>query len=291
MEAQPKVGGTLSFADVLPATKRMLREDNPRYKEFGKDVNENSELIYMFTTGTEPGDMDRYSDPEYMNYGLTMFFQDHQGDTIRTAIARCKDFIRDNPVADAEYKLAGGYIGVMAAVNEVILTGQIQAIAFSLLIVVILCIITYRSLIAGMLFMTPVIIANTLTFSYMAYKNIGMNINTVPVVALGIGLGVDYAVYIVNGIRERLHANPNLVEAITGALSTAGRAVFVTAATLTSGVFLWCFSSLRFQAEMGILIALWLFISAVTSIFVLPAIVLVFRPEFVVGKETFEKES
>ena len=288
IEAQPKVGGSLSFADVIPGTKRMLREDNPRYKEFGLTVEENGETLYMFTSGTEPGDMDRYSDPNYRNYGITMFFQDHQGGTIRTAIARVKEFVEDNPLEDATYHLAGGLIGVLAAVNEVILSGQIQAIAFSLLIVVILCIITFRSLVAGMFFMVPVIIANTLTFSFMTYKNIGMNINTVPVVALGIGLGIDYAVYIVNSIREELHKDPNLMNAIAKALSGAGRAVFVTAATLTGSVFLWCFSSLRFQAEMGILIALWLFIAATTSIFVMPAIVYVFRPEFIVGKETLE---
>ena len=288
IEAQPKVGGSLSFADVIPGTKRMLREDNPRYKEFGLTVEENGETLYMFTSGTEPGDMDRYSDPNYRNYGITMFFQDHQGGTIRTANARVKEVVEDNPLEDATYHLAGGLIGVLAAVNEVILSGQIQAIAFSLLIVVILCIITFRSLVAGMFFMVPVIIANTLTFSFMTYKNIGMNINTVPVVALGIGLGIDYAVYIVNSIREELHKDPNLMNAIAKALSGAGRAVFVTAATLTGSVFLWCFSSLRFQAEMGILIALWLFIAATTSIFVMPAIVYVFRPEFIVGKETLE---
>ena len=286
MEAQPEVGGTLSFADVIPGVKRMLRENNPRYKELGNNVNENGELIYMFTSGTEPGDMDRYTDAVYMNYAVTMYFHDHRGDTIRTAIARVKEFIEKNPLDKAEYKLAGGLIGVLAAVNEVILSGQIESIAFSLLIVIFFCVLIYRSMVAGMFFLTPVVIANTLTFSYMAYKGIGMSISTLPVVALGIGLGVDYTFYIIDGVREELFKEYDLVKALAKSLSSAGRGVFVTCVTLTVAVVFWIFSSLRFQAEMGLLIGIWLFISAMTSLFVMPSIVYVFKPEFVVGKET-----
>jgi len=285
MEAQPEVGGTLSFADVIPGVKQMLRENNPRYKELGNNVNENGELIYMFTSGTEPGDMDRYTDPIYMNYAVTMYFHDHKGETIRTAVARVKEFIADNPLEQAEYHLAGGLIGVLAAVNEVILSGQIQSIAFSLLIIIILSVFTYRSMVAGMLFLTPVIIANTLTFSYMAYRGIGMSINTLPVVALGIGLGVDYTFYIVDSLREELLKEKDLVKALAKSISSAGRAVFVTCATLSVSIVFWVFSSLRFQAEMGLLIGTWLFISALTSLFVIPSIIYIFKPEFVVGKE------
>lgn len=284
MEAQPEVGGTLSFSDVIPGIKRMLRENNPRYKEFGESVNENGELIYMFTSGTEPGDMDRYTDAKYMNYAVTMYFHDHQGDTIRTAVTRVKEYMEKYPLEKAEYKLAGGLIGVLAAVNEVILAGQIESIAFSLLIVIFFCVLIYKSMVAGMFFLTPVVISNTLTFSYMAFKGIGMSINTLPVVALGIGLGVDYTFYIVDGIREELYKEYDIVKAIAKSISSAGRGVLVTAVTLTAGVIFWCFSSLRFQADMGILIGIWLFISAATSLFVMPAIVYVFKPEFVVGK-------
>jgi predicted RND superfamily exporter protein len=289
MEAQPEVGGSLSFSDVIPGVKRMLRENNPRYKELGNNVNENGELIYMFTSGTEPGDMDRYTDAVYMNYAVTMYFHDHQGETIRTAFARVKEFIEKNPLEKAEYKLAGGLIGVLGAVNEVILAGQIESIAFSLLIVIFFCVVIYRSMIAGMFFLTPVVIANTLTFSYMAYRGIGMSINTLPVVALGIGLGVDYTFYIIDGVREELFKEYDLVKALAKSLSSAGRGVFVTCITLTVAVVFWIFSSLRFQAEMGLLIGIWLFISAVTSLFVMPSIVYIFKPEFVVGKEGLGK--
>jgi hypothetical protein len=137
-----------------------------------------------------------------------------------------------------------------------------------------------------MFFMVPVLLSNTLTFSFMAAKGIGMNINTVPVAALGIGLGVDYAFYIVDSIKEELEKNPGseLLDAIRKSLNGAGRGVLVTAFTLIISVVFWCFSSLRFQAEMGLLMAIWLLISSFSALFIVPAMVYLFRPKFVVGK-------
>ena len=136
-----------------------------------------------------------------------------------------------------------------------------------------------------MFFMVPVLLSNTLTFSYMAWKGIGMNINTLPVVALGIGLGVDYSFYIVDGIREELHHHKDVGRAIVKSIATSGKGVLITALTLVTSVVLWSFSSLRLQADMGVLIAIWLFISAASALFLMPAMVYVFRPEFIVGSK------
>ena len=285
MEAQPEIGGSISLADILPAVKRVIREGNARYQELGNTADENGELVYMFVSGSDPGDMDRFADAQARNGAVTLFFRDHQGVTISTAVQRIRDYVAQNPMEKAELLLAGGLVGVLAAVNEVILSGQIEAIALALLVLVACCTITYRSMVAGMFFMVPVLLSNTLTFSYMAWKGIGMNINTLPVVALGIGLGVDYSFYIVDGIREELHRHRNLEQAIARALRSAGRGVLITAITLVTSVILWSLSSLRLQADMGVLIAIWLGISALSALFLMPTLVYVFRPEFVVGSK------
>lgn len=284
MEAQPEVGGSLSIADVLPKIRMMLREGNPRYRGYGTSVPENSELIYIYLAGTEPGDMDRYCDPQFENAAVTFMLKDHKGDTIRTAIARVKEFAARYPIPGADYLLAGGLGGVLGAVNEVILAGQFESIALALLAVIICCYVGYRTMVAGMFFMIPVIISNTLTFAFMASQNIGISINTLPVAATGIGLGVDYAFYICDGIREELRRGHDLMGAITNSISSAGRGVLITLITLIICVVFWDFSSLRFQAEMGILIGIWLAISATTALFLMPALIWIFRPEFIVGE-------
>ncbi|PCI52474.1 MAG: RND transporter [Gammaproteobacteria bacterium] len=283
MEVQPEVGGTLSISDVLPSVNRTLREGNPRYEELGSSQDINGELLYMFEAGAEPGDMDRFVDTDRGHASVTLFFRDRQGETIRTAVARINEFIDDNPLTNGEYQLAGGLIGVIAAVNEVILSGQLQSIAYALLILVVLCTVVYRSSMAGMFFMVPVVLSNTVTFSFMSYMGIGMNINTVPVAALGIGLGVDYALYIVDRIKQELQNGQDDKIAIELALHSAGKGVVITAFVLIVSVLLVYLSSLKFQAEMGLLVALWLTVSAFTALFVMPAMVYIFKPAFIYG--------
>lgn len=281
MAAQPEVGGSLSVSDVIPSVRSVLWEGNPRHLELGADRRENGELLYMYTSGSDPGDMARFADPQYQDAALTFYFRDHKGETIRTAIARVKEYVEQNPIAEGEYQLAGGLIGTLAAVNEVILVGQVESIALALLVLVVFCAIAYRSTVAGLFFMVPVVLANTVTFSYMAWQGIGMNISTLPVAALGIGLGVDYAIYIVDGIREQLHKDSDLKKAIVNSLRTAGKGVLITALTLTASVVLWWASSLRFQADMGILMGIWLFVSAVSALLIVPSMVYVLRPDFI----------
>lgn len=283
MEVQKQIGGSISLSDILPSVNETLREGNFRYSELGSTTTNNAELIYMYERAAEPGDLNRFTDVNRMNASVTMYFADRQGKTIQTAIARVKQFIEANP--DVNISLAGGTIGVIAAVNEVILSGQIQSIALALFILVMMCIIVYRSSIAGMFFMVPVVLANLVTFAFMSWQNIGMNINTVPVAALGIGLGVDYALYICDRIKGEYDSGKTHLEAISLSLHCAGRGVLVTAFVLIASVCVWLYSSLRFQAEMGMLIGLWLAVSALSALFLMPALAYICKPKFLFNEK------
>lgn len=283
MERQPQIGGSVSLADLVVEVRRNLYEGNPRYRELGASQTENGELINFYLQGAAPEDMTQYADRQFQNGAITLFFRDHKGDTLRNAVSYAKRFIAENPLEQADVKLAGGGLGVIAAVNEVLLRDQIEAIALAFLVVVLCCLVVYRSSVSGIFFIIPVLVSNVVTFAFMSWQGIGMSISTLPVVALGIGLGVDYAFYIVDSIKEYLENHPHAtaLEAVLQAIHSAGRGVLLTAFTLAVGVLLWMLSSLRFQAEMGLLIGLWLMVSAFTSLFVMPALVLVFKPDFI----------
>lgn len=286
MEVMPQIGGSLALTDIVPTIKRQVFEGNPRFEELGDYKSMNGELMYLFVSGSSPGDLDRYSDARFQNGAVTFYFRDRQGETIRKAIARLKQFIAEHPMEQAEYRLAGGLVGVLAAINDVLLSKQIEAIALALLVVVLICGATYKSANAGMLLMVPLLLSNTITFSFMYVNGIGLNINTIPVAALGIGLGVDYAIYIVDQMKEEYEQIYDFKESVRRSLFGAGRAVFVTAVTISVAMITWFWSTLRFQAEMAQLIGLWLAVAAIGSLIVLPAIAQLTRPRFItLGEE------
>lgn len=285
MERQPEIGGAVSLADIVIDIRRNLYEGNPRYGELGASSMENGELISFYMQGADPDDLNQFVDVVFNNASVTLFFRDHKGDTLRKATHYANQFIAENPLEGVEVRLFGGVLGIIAAVNEILLNDQVAATALAFLVVVLCCLVVYGSSVSGIFFIIPVLISNVVTFAFMAWQGIGMSISTLPVVALGIGLGVDYAFYIVDSMKEYLEKYPEAdhMDAVLQSLGSAGRGVVLTAFTLAAGVLLWSFSSLRFQAEMGMLIGLWLAVSALTSLFVMPSLALVFKPNFIFG--------
>lgn len=285
IEALPEVGAAVSIADIIRPVNMALHEGNPRYYKVADDPVGNAEMIYLATASSDPGDIDRFIDRKYKNGAILIYFRDHKGDSIRRGIKTITEFQKNNPMEGAHYRLAGGLIGILAAVNEVILSGQLQSIALALLLLFVFCAIAYKTPQAGLFFLPIVVLSNTITFSFMSLYGIGLNINTLPVAALGIGLGVDYAFYISDRVAERYALSKDLRDSIHFGLMTAGRGVIITALSMVTSVALWYFfSSLRFQAEMGLLIALWMSVSAISSLLVIPSMIYVFKPRFLLGR-------
>ncbi len=188
------------------------------------------------------------------------------------------------PLEEASFRLAGGLIGVLAAANEELLRNDIliNVLGFSTIFIVL--VITYRSLMAGVYMLIPLLIANGVANAYMGARDIGINIHTLPVVTVGIGFGIDYGLYIVSRIVEEFRGGVSLEEAVQQAIATSGKAVTFTALTMILGTLFWTFSSIRFDAEMGLLLALWMGVSFFATVTLLPVLVVVFRPGFILNR-------
>ncbi len=169
-------------------------------------------------------------------------------------------------------RLATGNAGVMAATNEVVKANQAPMMFWVYAAVIVLCVLTYRSVMATLCIVLPLALVSLLANALMAHMNIGLKVNTLPVAALGVGIGVDYAIYIYSRMREFLDEGETLQVAYYKALKLTGTAVLFTAVTLAVGVGTWIFSALKFQADMGILLSFMFIMNMVGAIILLPAL-------------------
>jgi predicted RND superfamily exporter protein len=284
IEADPNVGGSLSAVDIISRINMLFHEGDPRWKMLPNDIPGVGSYMYIFITGGDPGDFDQYADFEYRNASLVVHYQDKRGDTIREAIKKAKDFFApyQNKLDNFQFSLAGGVIGTMAAINEVVGFYSELARILIYLIIFIFCAFTYGSVVAGIILTIPVALSDFLSVAYMAIKDIGLNINTLPVASVGVGIGLDYGVYILSRIREEYHKVQDLDAAILKGVTTSGKAVTFTATTLIGGVIFWYFiSDLRFQGEMGFLLAFLMFFNMLGAIFLVPTLVSAIKPKFI----------
>jgi predicted RND superfamily exporter protein len=283
LERSPHVGGTDSIVGLTRQINAVLHHNDPRWGILPRSEVEVGGLLMVAEHGSEPGDFDRWVNYNFQNANVTVFLYDHRGDTIRDIITRAKDFISRHPMEGGEFRLAGGLVGVLAAANEVLTNSHKLILGVILLAQWVICTIGFRSLLAGFLFVGVVFVSNTFGMALMAYLNIGLNVNTLPVMSLGVGFGVDYGIYVVSRAIEeyRRQEEADLRAALIEGVATAGKAVLYTAFLISAGIVFWVLSPLRFQAEMGYGLLIILTMNMLGGLLLLPALIRWIRPRFV----------
>jgi uncharacterized protein len=197
---------------------------------------------------------------------------DQQGETIARLVSEVKNFAGKNNSEKLEFKLATGNMGVAAATNEAVNKARYEMHAAIFGALLIMCMITFRSLRATLCILIPLAIVSILCEALMPALGIGLKVSTLPVIALGVGVGVDYGIYLYDRIEIHLEEGKDLAGAFFDALKERGTAMVFTAVTMTIGVGTWALSALKFQADMGMLLAFMFFLNMVGAIFLLPAL-------------------
>lgn len=279
----PSMGGTESLVSIVKKLNREFHEGDPRWAVIPPTQDKIAFYLWMYLCKGEPGDFDRWADIPFQHGNVICYFKDHKGDTIEAAMATARRFLATYPVPTEhmEFKLAGGPLGVTAAVNEVVGRYADLTLYVALFVIFLCCVIPYKSLLRGFILLASLVTANFIALAYMALTRTGMTINVLPVASIGAGLGVDYGIYMLSRIHDELQATGgDLVESIRRAFPTTGRAVVVTGLTVIAGIVFWYFSAIRFQAEMGFLLAFLLAVNLVGAVLLVPALTYVLRPGF-----------
>jgi predicted RND superfamily exporter protein len=188
-----------------------------------------------------------------------------------------------------QFVMAGGVMGTLAAINDEVERSHVATISLIFFVIFVLHSITYQSVSSGGIIFLQIATATMLSLAYMALRGIGLNINTLPVQAVGVGIGVDYAIYIVDRIRQEVAETADIDEAIRRAIRTTGMAVTFTATTVVGGIVLWTFSNLRFQAEMAYLLVILMIINMLGAITVVPTFYSILRPSVATALLTDEQ--
>ena len=203
---------------------------------------------------------------------VLVFLNDHKAETLEHVVAAAKDFAEENNREGLEFVLAAGNAGIEAATNEVIAASETTMLIAVYLAVSIMCLLTFRSLAATLCVILPLVLTSILGNALMAFMGIGVKVATLPVIALGVGIGVDYGIYIYSRLESFLRQGMTLQEAYYQTLKSTGKAVIFTGVCLAIGVVTWVFSAIKFQADMGMMLTFMFLWNMVGAIWLLPAL-------------------
>jgi len=201
-----------------------------------------------------------------------LYLTDHKATTIRGVIGRVKQFREANSLPGVTIRLASGNAGVIAAINEEVERSELPMMLNVYLAIAVLVFIAYRDWRAVVACCLPLTFATFIGYAFMKYFQIGLTVATLPVMVLAVGVGVDYAFYIYNRLQAHLAAGDSIVKSLEASILEVGMATIFTAITLAIGVATWSFSPLKFQADMGKLLAFMFMVNLVMAMTALPAV-------------------
>jgi len=291
MESDPVMPprATLSFADYMGEVYRLFSGGNPKWQILDPTDQAVSTAGFAATLGTNPVNFAHISDLQFQNSTVSIWFKDNKQETVDGALAsarRAVDMVgEDHP--DFRVRLGTGVIALQQAMNNVVERYHWFILGLVNLAVLVIATIAYKSIVAGILLLVPVNLSNFMLGASMQLLGIGMDINATIVAVMGVGVGIDYGIYLLSRMCEEYTAQgQDLAKAIHVSLTTTGKAIMFTATIMLVGIVPWYFlSDLKFMADMGMLLIAIMLINMVLSLVVLPLLVWFVKPKFMARED------
>jgi predicted RND superfamily exporter protein len=200
------------------------------------------------------------------------YLDDHKAATLERVVQAAETFAAAHDTPDRQFLLAAGSAGIEAATNIVVRDANHKMLLYVYGAVVLLCFVAFRSWRAVLVAVLPLVLTSILCEALMVMLGMGVKVATLPVIALGVGIGVDYALYLLSVQLARQRAGDSLAEAYRHALQFTGKVVALVGVTLAAGVVCWVWSPIKFQADMGILLTFMFTLNMLGALVLVPAL-------------------
>lgn len=274
---------SVSIVNIVKQLAKLYHEGDPKWGYIPENPKNIAQLFYTFTQSGQAGDLDRFVDPSYQFGTVVTLFRGHSNRIINNAIEKAKELAKRYESESLSFRLAGGMFGILAAVNEKVESSYWTTLGIVFSVVAFCLYLTYGTWMGTLILMIPVVFSQFICEAVMVLFGIDMNVNSLPVAAAGAGVGVDYGIYHFSRIMDCFHEGRDVDDAVDFATATTGKAIIFTATTMFAGTIFWFFSSLKFQAQMGVLLALLMILNTFGGLVVVPAFVKIIRPKFLLN--------
>ena len=295
LESQPDPpAATLSFADYLPEANRLYSGGNPKWGPLDFDDVSVNAAAGALLLGASTKAYGHVADFELKNGTVSLWYKDNKQATVDTALAQTRAAIESVGQEHTAFniRLGTGAIALQQSVNDTVDFYQWIILAALNLVILVTCSFAYRSIAAGLILLIPVNLSNLFLAAVMVMMGIGLDVNTLPIAAIGIGVGIDYGIYLLSRICEEYRDSQHYGDAIRKAVATTGKAIFFTASIVLLSILPWYFlSGLKFLADMGLLLVIIMLINMVVALVVLPLLVYLSKPGFVDKEHLIMSES
>lgn len=267
LQQQPGVQTTVSLVNAVRQITAGSFEGNPKWLTIARNQD-------VLNYGAQQASV---NNPELFNNDCSMmpviaYLTDHKAQTLDRVVQVAQAFAAEHSTPERQFMLAAGSSGIEAATNIVVREANHTMLLYVYAAVIVLCFVTFRSWRAVVVAVLPLMLTSILCEALMVWLGMGVKVATLPVIALGVGIGVDYALYLLSVQLAQQRAGLSLADAYRKSVSFTGKVVALVGITLAAGVVTWAWSPIKFQADMGILLTFMFVWNMVGALVLIPAL-------------------
>lgn len=284
---------TLSFADYPSEANRIFAGGNPKWAPVDPTDDAANSAVNALMLGSSPKAYSHVIDFTLQNGTLSLWYKNNKQETVDVALQQAKEVLEKIGADHTNFtiRMATGAIGLQQSVNDVVAQNRMAILLWLNVLILIVCSIAYRSIVAGIILLIPVNLSNVLLDAVMVMMGIGLDVNSLPIASIGIGVGIDYGIYLVSRMCEEFQDSGHYGDAIDKAITTSGKAITFTATIVLISIVPWYFlSDLKFLSDMGLLLVMVMTINMVISLLVLPLLVWWIKPKFIASEHQLISE-
>lgn len=280
LETQPGIGKTISVVDLIKRMNQAMHADAADALAIPESRDLVSQFLLLYSMSGEPADFDRYVDYNYQNANITAFVKYDNSGEIQKVIGNTKEFLKAH--ADPRIKIHfGGSVPQSTALSESLVNGKLRNVLQIGFVIFAVSALIFRSLLGALLVVTPLAITALVNFGMMGLTGIPLNTPNAITAPMAIGIGADYAIYLLYRIREELHNHATLEDAVNSALESAGRAILYVGTAIAGGYSVLMLSKgFNIHIWSGILIVMSMVVSVATTLLLLPSLIQALKPGF-----------
>jgi len=279
LKENPSVGRTESYVDYVKRMRRSFYQGDPKAEQIPESQEEAAQFLFLYSVSGNPDDFKRLADVQFQNAVILTFLKSDTTQLAQELIRTIHEYKEAHFPPDVDIGV-GGSVPVTLALNDVVIRGKLLNIGQMMATSFILVAIIFRSFLASVIVLIPLLFAVVWNFAFMGLTGIPLGISTAAASAMAVGMGADYAIYILYRFREELSISRNIDRVVQVTLGTAGKAILLIATAFAVGTFLVTFPGYYLHIE-GILMPLAMMTSALSAVILIPAIVMTFRPRFI----------
>lgn len=278
---QPDIGKAVSIVDFVKRMNQAMHADDPKQFTIPETRELISQYLMLYSMSGEPGDFDNYVNTQYNAANIYVYAKTDSSSYVTDLIKRMEKYAATVLPADVKMSV-GGSVPASAALNEIMVQSKILNIAQISIVIFLMSAIVFRSLLAAALVLLPLLLAVVVNFGVMGWLGFRLNIPNALSSAMAVGIGADYAIYLIYRLREEVAKGTPLREAIHTVLNTAGQAcLFVASAVAVGYGVLWFSPGFYIHTWLATLIFCAMLTSALSALILIPFIIYRFKPSFV----------